>query len=110
MAGTTPAFAWLRRCPPARSVGAWFVVASAPQPCAVKAMIGTPLPVPSSLQPLPPLAVLSVWLMLPAMDCATKVSTSKSFFGPGAAVRQAATSMGPAVLPPPNPNVTVALP
>lgn len=73
-------------------------------------MIGTPLPVPSSLQPLPPLAVLSVWLMLPAMDCATKVSTSKSFFGPGAAVRQAATSMGPAVLPPPNPNVTVALP
>ncbi len=42
--------------------------------------MGTPLPVPSSLLPVD---VPNVWLILPATDCTTKVSTSKSFLAPG---------------------------
>src|SRR3546814_2548615 len=70
---------------------------------AQEVMMGTPRPVPSSLLPVD---VPNVWLILPATDCTTKVSTSKSFLAPGAAVRQAATPIGPEVLPPPKPNVT----
>lgn len=55
--------------------------------------MGTPRPVPSSLLPLPPLAVFSAWVVSPVTDCVANVSTSKS---PRCllAVRHAARSIG----------------